>query len=76
MLFRLFKVNNGALEVLEESTVQERRKLIHRTKFSCDGKDGEFSRVINSLQEEWSLHMEIYTAAVAETMIFLSRKRI
>lgn len=49
MLLRSFKVNNGALEVLEESTVQERRKLIHRTKFSCDGKDGEFSRVINSL---------------------------
>ena len=55
MLLRSFKVNNGALEVLEESTVQERRKLIHRTKFSCDGKDGEFSRVINSLQEEWEL---------------------
>ena len=25
MLFRLFKVNNGALEVLEESTVQEKK---------------------------------------------------
>lgn len=33
MLIRSFKVNNGELEVLEESTVQEGRKLIHRTKF-------------------------------------------
>lgn len=55
MLLRHFKVSNGALEVLEETTVQEGRKFIHKTKFSCDGKEGEFSAVINSLQEEWEL---------------------
>lgn len=40
MLLRSFKVNNGELEVLEESTTQEGRKLIHKTKFSVDGKEG------------------------------------
>lgn len=49
MLLRQFKVNNGELEVLEESTSQDGRKLIHKTKFSVDGKEGEFSAVMNSL---------------------------
>lgn len=75
MLLRSFKVNNGALEVLEESTVQERRKLIHRTKFSCDGKDGEFSRVINSLQEEWELtYGNIYCSSRGDNDIPFSEK--
>ena len=38
MLLRSFKVNNGELEVLEESTIQEGRKLMHKTKFSVDGR--------------------------------------
>lgn len=49
MLLRHFKVNNGALEILEETTVQDGRKFIRKTKFSVDGKEGEFSVVINSL---------------------------
>lgn len=70
MLIRSFKVNNGSLEVLEESTVQEGRKLIHRTKFSCDGKDGEFSKVINSLQEEWELtYGDIYCSSSRDSDI-------
>lgn len=55
MLLRPFKVNNGALEVLEESITQEGRKLINKTKFSVDGKEGEFSAVMNSLCGEWEL---------------------
>lgn len=55
MLLRSFKVNSGEFELLEESTVQEGRKLIHRTKFSVDGKEGEFSTVMNSLCGEWEL---------------------
>ena len=55
MLLRSFKVNNGELEVLEESTSQDGRKLIHKTKFSVDGKEGEFSAVMNSLFGEWEL---------------------
>lgn len=55
MLLRSFKVNSGEFELLEESTVQEGRKLIHRTKFSVDGKEGEFSNVMNSLCGEWEL---------------------
>lgn len=60
MLLRHFKVSNGALEVLEETTVQEGRKFIHKTKFSVDGKEGEFSVVINSLQEEWGAYIWRY----------------
>lgn len=45
MLIRSFKVNKGALEILEESTIQEGRKLIHKTKFSCDGKDGNSQKL-------------------------------
>lgn len=55
MLLRQFTVNNGELEVLEESTSQDGRKLIHKTKFSVDGKEGEFSAVMNSLCGEWEL---------------------
>lgn len=55
MLLRSFKVNNGELEVLEESTIQEGRKLMHKIKFSVDGKEGEFSTVVNSLCGEWEL---------------------
>ena len=55
ILLRHFKVSNGALEVLEEITVQEGRKFIHKTKFLVEGKEGEFSVVTNSLQGEWEL---------------------
>lgn len=75
MLLRHFKVNNGALEILEETTVQEGRKLIHKTKFNCDGKDGEFSRVINSLQEEWELtYGNIYCSSRGDSDIPFSEK--
>ena len=77
MLIRSFKVNNGELEVLEESTVQEGRKLIHRTKFSCDGKDGEFSKVINSLQEEWELaYGDIYCSSSGDSDIPFSERNL
>ena len=77
MLIRSFKVNNGELEVLEESTIQEGRKLIHRTKFSCDGKDGEFSKVINSLQEEWELAYEgIYCSSSRDSDIPFSERNL
>lgn len=67
MLLRSFKVNNGALEVLEESTTQEGRKLIHKTKFSVDGKEGEFSAVINSLCGEWELvYGDVYCSSSHE----------
>lgn len=67
MLLRLFKVNNGELKVLEESTIQEGRKLIHKTKFSVDGKDGEFSTVLNSLCGEWELvYGDVYCSSSYE----------
>ena len=40
MLLRSFKVNNGELEVLEESTIQEGRKLIHKTNFQLTERKG------------------------------------
>ena len=49
--------------------------MIHRTKFSCDGKDGEFSRVINSLQEEWELtYGNIYCSSRGDNDIPFSEK--
>lgn len=75
MLIRSFKVHNGALEVLEESTIQVGRKLVHRTKFSIGGKDGEFSRVINSLQEEWELaYGDVYCNNYGDSDIPFSEK--
>ena len=77
MLIRSFKVNNGALEVLEESTIQEGRKLIHKTKFHCDGKDGEFSKVMNSLKEEWELsYGDIYCSSHRDSDIPFSEKNL
>ena len=75
MLLRHFKVNNGALEILEETTVQEGRKFIRKTKFSVDGKEGEFSVVINSLQEEWELtYGDIYCSSRGDNDIPFSEK--
>jgi hypothetical protein len=77
MLIRSFKVNNGELEVLEESTIQDGRKLIHKTKFSCDGKDGEFSKVINSLQEDWELsYGDIYCSSSRDSDIPFSERNL
>ena len=55
MLLKSFSVKEGSLEILEELTVQEGRKVIHKTKFSVDGKEGEFSTVLNSVCGEWEL---------------------
>lgn len=55
MLLRSFSVKEGSLEISEEFTTQEDRKIIHKTKFSVDGKEGEFSTVLNSLCGEWEL---------------------
>lgn len=67
MLLRSFRVNNGELEVLEESTAQEGRKVVHKTKFSVDGKEGEFSTVLNSLCEEWELvYGDVYCSSSHE----------
>lgn len=49
MLLKSFSVKEGSLEILEETTTQEGRKVIHKTKFSVDGKEGEFSTVLNSV---------------------------
>lgn len=77
MLLRHFKVNNGALEILEETTVQEGRKFIRKTKFSVDGKEGEFSVVINSLQEEWELmYGDIYCSSSRDSDIPFSEKHL
>lgn len=67
MLLKSFSVRRGSIEVSEVATLQEGRKVVHKTKFSVDGKEGEFSTVLNSLRGEWELvYGDVYCSSSHE----------
>lgn len=67
MILKSFSVKRGSMEVLEVATIREGRKVIHKTKFSVDGKEGEFSTVLNSLRGEWELvYGDVYCSSSHE----------